>query len=51
MAGLGNLLHRLEQVAARICHRLYARGIEPPAILQLVLRVASRPGTFTTGLS
>jgi hypothetical protein len=39
VAGLSNLFHRLEQVAARIRHGLYARGIQPSAILQLVLRV------------
>ena len=38
-ARLGHLLHRFEQVAARIWRRLYARSIEPPAILQFVLRV------------
>jgi hypothetical protein len=41
-ASFGHLLDRLEQVAASICHRLYARGIEPSAILQLVLSIESK---------
>jgi hypothetical protein len=39
MAGFGHLLHRFEKVAAGIGHQRRARRIEPPAILQLVLRV------------
>jgi hypothetical protein len=39
MAGLSYLRHRFEQVAASICHGLYAQGIEPPTILQFILRV------------
>jgi hypothetical protein len=39
MTGLGHLLHRFEQVAARIWRRLYTRSIEPPAILQFIVRV------------
>ena len=36
-ARFDDLLHCLEQVAARIWRRLYARGIEPTSVLQLVL--------------
>jgi hypothetical protein len=32
-APLGHLLHCFEQVAANMCRRLYARRVEPPAIL------------------
>ena len=36
---VGHQLHRLKQITAGIGDRRYARGIEPPAILQFVLRI------------
>src|SRR6267378_4867818 len=34
-AGVGDLHHRLEQLAARVRHRVAARGVEPAPVLQL----------------
>ncbi len=39
VACFSDLLHCFEQIAANICPRLYARGIEPSTILQLILLV------------
>jgi hypothetical protein len=39
VTSVSDLLHRLEQVAARICYGLHARRVQPSTILQLVLRV------------
>src|SRR5208283_5014686 len=38
-AGFCDLLHRLEKVATGVRYRCRARGVEPAAILQLVLQV------------
>ena len=49
MAGFGHLLHRLEKVAAGIGQQRRARRIEPPAILQFVLRVEAEEVGRTLG--
>jgi hypothetical protein len=39
VTSVSDLLHRLGQVAARICYGLHARRVQPSTILRLVLRV------------
>jgi hypothetical protein len=42
VTGFRDLLHRLEKVAAGVCHASQARRVEPTAILKLILRVDRR---------
>jgi hypothetical protein len=45
MAGLSYLLHRLEQVAARICHGLHARGVHTPSWQESLPEALCEPGS------